>query len=181
MKKLIFISLFIFQGITGLTQKAARPPRVLGYSGIGAGLDYGGLGVKGEVIMTDWLGLFIGGGYNYKGFGWNAGVNLKFAPEAKSTGILTAMYGYNTVLVIQNSSGEYVNVYYGISAGGGLEFFVGKNKNKFALAILVPFRGLKYKSDHQYFVDRRYTISDPFPVLLSIGFHFSHLENRRRP
>lgn len=172
--------LFLFLTLNTYSQPS-KNYRLNGYAGFGAGLDFGGLGIRGEHIPADWVGLFAGVGYNFSGFGWNTGVNLKFTPEAKATPFLTAMFGYNTVLLIEASGEEYVNVYYGISAGGGIDIFMGKNRNKLSVGALVPFRGEKYKSELDYFRQRRFTITDPLPVLFSIGFHFAHYTRKPKP
>ena len=72
------------------------------YFGLGVGLDYGGLGFKGEFLPAKWVGIFAGVGYNFVEPGFNAGFSLKPSGN-KVTPIILAMYGYNAAIRIRTS------------------------------------------------------------------------------
>jgi hypothetical protein len=48
--------------------------------GLGAGMDYGGLGFKAEYLPIKYLGIFGGVGYNLKDPGLNAGIHFRPFP-----------------------------------------------------------------------------------------------------
>ena len=51
--------------------------------GIGLGLDYGGIGFKAEFVLTEWLGVFGGFGYNFITPAYNTGISIKLMPQKK--------------------------------------------------------------------------------------------------
>lgn len=133
-----------------------------GSFGFGLGLEYGGLGTKLTLLTDKPVGLFAGLGYNLNELGYNVGLDFKFTPRRSATAYLTAMYGYNAVIV----GGENEKTYYGFSVGMGVKL-VGKyrQKNYTSLAFLVPFR------DKEFIEYGKLTKQFVFPVLFSIGYN----------
>jgi hypothetical protein len=145
-----------------------------GYSqsnfGLGAGLDYGGLGFKMNLLLVKPVAVFGSAGYNLDKLVFAGGFNFRMKPEARVCPTLQAMYGYNAVIRDENSkSGK---TYYGPSFGLGLEFH-GKKKtgNFFNLELLVPVRSQKFKDeiDRLKEHDQNPTV---LPIAVSIGYHF---------
>lgn len=126
--------------------------------GLGLGLDFGGIGVRTTALPRGPVSLFAGLGY----FGYNVGTELKFSPKKRSSGFLSAMYGYNGVV----DNGIYGRqVFYGFSFGLGVKIRAAKSdKNYFSLQTIYPIRGSDFK--------QAAGTSFVFPILISIGFHF---------
>src|SRR5687768_14823901 len=72
------------------------------YFGLGAGFDYGGLGLKAEFLPAKWIGIFAGGGYNLADPAFNVGFSLKALPDKRVNPMFMAMYGYNAAIRIKN-------------------------------------------------------------------------------
>src|SRR3989337_4382541 len=66
--------------------------------GLGIGMDYGGIGIRGTFLPMERLGLFASAGYNLNAVGFNAGAQWRF-PKERHAFFLTGMYGYNAVLI----------------------------------------------------------------------------------
>lgn len=141
------------------------------YLGPGFGLDYGGLGLKMEIMVSDWMSLFATGGTNFQGFNFNIGSSLKILPKNNVTPTLSIMYGYNGALIIKDYNNTVVatKTYYGLSVGGGIDFLLGKNRNKLSLGILAPIRSSAFKADIAT------TNATVLPVAFSLGFGFALL------
>lgn len=133
-----------------------------GSFGFGIGLEYGGFGTKLSLLTAKPVGLFVGLGHNLDGLGYNVGFDIKFTPRRTTTAYITAMYGYNAVIV----GGEDEKTYYGYSVGMGVKF-TGKyrQKNYTSLAFLVPFR------DKEFINYTKATKQFVMPVLFSVGYH----------
>jgi len=150
----------------------ATSERPYGYLGIGAGLDFGGIGVRAEFPIINFLSIFGGAGYNLAGIGGNAGLLFKALPDKFVRPTVACMYGYNAVIIekpsgFYGSSLEKKTVYSGITAGGGLEVDFGRKKrNKFGLLVLLPFRS------GAFYRDAERTKTNLPPVGLSLGLHF---------
>lgn len=133
-----------------------------GSFGFGMGLEYGGFGTKLSLLTAKPVGLFAGLGYNLNGLGYNVGFDIKFTPRETTTFYVTAMYGYNAVIV----GGEEAKTYYGYSVGMGVKL-TGKyrQKNYTSITILVPFR------DKEFIDYAKVTNQFVMPVLISIGYN----------
>ena len=174
------ISTFIDKGDVRAVRRAppedtlpARPEYIGG--GFGLGMDYGGYGLKAISFPHPNIGLFAGGGYNLEGFGYNAGLKLRLAFKkrfVKTIPYLTGMYGFNTVIKIENA--DYLNkVFYGLTLGGGFDFRSGRTSSTyFSVGILFPVRGEevdRYMNELIYYHNVKFKGSLP-PIGLSIGF-----------
>jgi hypothetical protein len=119
-----------------------RPEKFDFFFGAGLGLDHGGLGVRGLLYRQ--------------------------RTQSQRRPYVTAMYGYNMVILTTNpgrQSGTGTN-YYGPSFGGGVEFW-SKERTRFIHAgLLFPVRS----SDA--LLALRWSSAEPWPILLSAGFHF---------
>ena len=108
------------------------------------------------------------------GAGFNAGVKFRFVSETSRVApFLTAMYGYNTAIVVSNAA-TYNKMFYGPSAGVGIDFARGPEKKGYwSLALIVPIRGSEVDN---YLNDLRtqhsVSIGSPSPVSFSIGYRF---------
>ena len=173
----IFVLLFITNQIYAHEGKA--------YLGFGGGLDYGGIGAKLELLPIKNVGIFGGLGFNNlffrRGFnklsaGYNAGATYKILPDGKVSPNLMLMYGYNAVLMSENSfGGYYVDMTsYGITAGCNLDIMLGNAGNKLSIGVFVPIRSKKFR-DHYNSIknDPRIEMKqDLLPVAISIGYNF---------
>jgi hypothetical protein len=106
LKHYIFILTIIL--FSSVVLKAQENPEILIYNrataGLGFGLDYGGIGANVTVYPQKNIGLFAGVGYAFAGLGYNAGVKLRLTPKKRFTPFFTAMYGYNTAVIVSNNS-----------------------------------------------------------------------------
>jgi len=67
---------FLQMGVYLVYSQSLSKPHQL-FLGIGAGLDYGGIGIKTEFVTSDNLSFFAGTGYNLLDLAYNAGVIYK--------------------------------------------------------------------------------------------------------
>jgi hypothetical protein len=140
--------------------------------GLGLGLDYGGIGLKLAVSPEKHIGIFGGLGYNIHKAGYNFGAIIRLAPDKHVVPILTAMYGYNAVIVVKGA--EQLNkTYYGPSFGGGVEINSYSGKSFWNIELLVPVRSQEFKDDFDA-IDSNpsITIKAPLPITFSVGYHF---------
>ncbi|MDP4268902.1 MAG: hypothetical protein Q8909_02125 [Bacteroidota bacterium] len=144
--------------------------------GIGTGFDYGGmLGGNLTYEYNHNLGAFVGSGLTYAGVGYNVGVRYRanrksdtprFAPYA------IAMYGYNTMLSVENQQ-SLNRLFYGPSVGIGLDYFINpkESRTRWSLALLVPIRNNStydnYLQEKQIVLQSRLS-----PVAFSLGYFF---------
>lgn len=143
--------------------------------GIGAGLDYGGLGADLLFYPHQNVGLFAGAGYAIAGFGFNAGVKYRFIPKKQPSGIAPyaiAMYGYNAAVAVSGAS-QFNKLFYGPSFGAGLDFGLRPGRRGYwSAALLVPIRSSEAK---EYIEDLENNEGVEFgigllPVAFSIGY-----------
>jgi len=142
--------------------------------GLGAGIDYGGFGGRFTYLPAEKFGLFGALGYNMESVGFNGGILYKFIPEKKVTPTISAMYGYNGVIIVKGAS-EYNGTYYGPSLSAGVEWKVGNNpKNYWNLELIIPFRSQEFTDDWDAIKDNPdFDVqNDILPVAFSIGYHF---------
>lgn len=112
--------------------------------GLGAGLDYGGFGANLLFYPHKNFGFFIGGGYALADIGYNFGIKYRFFSDySKAMPYFLAMYGYNTAIVVSNSS-VYDKLFYGPTVGVGVDFRSKPLKQGYwSLGLLVPIRGIE--------------------------------------
>ncbi len=144
------------------------------YFGMGFGLDYGGLGVKFELLPVKHVGLFFGGGYNFYELGWNVGGTIKLTPDKKASLNFIIMYGYNGVTVVKGAS-QYDMVSYGATVGANVDIKVGKKGNKFSIGFLIPFHSAEFEDNYDRIKnDPSITmVTESLPILASFGFNFA--------
>ncbi len=152
--------------------------------GLGAGMDYGGIGFKIEYLPIKYLGVFGGVGYNLVGLGVNAGLQFRPLPDKKIQPILMAMYGYNGVLKIDGANNNNLQqygldgiskAYYGFSAGVGGELKVGHKGSRLYLGLWLPVRSKEFHDNYDIMKNSTYltTKTDVLPIAYSIGFNFA--------
>jgi hypothetical protein len=168
--KFRLVLFFLFLVITVKAQIDDRPPAKADV-GFGIGVDYGGFGGRVTYLPAPKFGLFAGLGYNLAGAGFNAGGILRFSPEKRVVPTLTAMYGYNAVLVITGAI-EVSKIYYGPSFGGGIQIKSKRNsRNFFNIELLLPIRPDEFESDQNFYKSLGVEISEPLPVSFSLAYH----------
>ncbi|MDR0507513.1 MAG: hypothetical protein LBH32_11975 [Dysgonamonadaceae bacterium] len=177
MKKFVFLALMATFFTTCLNAQnnsssfgTERPSL---YIGIGGGFDYGGYGGKVEFLPVKNLGLFAGVGYNFLSAGWNIGGSFLISPDANICPKISAMYGYNAVLMIENAE-DLNKTSYGVTFGAGIDWKIGLRGNKISLAINVPIRSSEF-NDHYDNVKNNPRVemkNDLWPIGISIGYHF---------
>jgi hypothetical protein len=87
--------------------------------GIGIGMDHGGYGFNLAVYPEKHIGLFGGMGYAIIGPGFNGGIKLRSNSDG-ITPYISAMYGYNAVISVENGS-QYNKTFYGMTYGIGFD------------------------------------------------------------
>lgn len=132
--------------------------------GFGLGLDYGGIGLKLTLNPTDVVSFFGGLGYNLNKIGYNAGLEFNFTPKERTTPFLSAMYGYNAVLIYPGAPASQNRTFYGPSFGLGVKSRSRRNEDFFCIQIIYPIRD-------SAFLNAPLT-EKPWPVLFSVGYHF---------
>ena len=140
------------------------------YGGPGIGMDFGVIGVKGEYMFLDYIGVFGGAGFNLHNFCFNGGVILKPLAKEKFTPYLLGMYGYNGMIFIQGA--QHLNrISYGFTPGFGLEIKT-ESGNAWQLGLLFPLRRASFLDYHQQLKDDpNVSISETLPKIgISIGF-----------
>jgi hypothetical protein len=174
-RNIAFIVLGIIFTNVCLSQITTKPTAL--YVGIGAGLDYGGIGIKAEAIPIKQLGIFGGAGYNFNQVGYNFGLSWKVLPGKRVVPTLTGMYGYNAVVrrysLFNPDQLIDENTYYGFSLGAGCDIHFKKKRHKISLSVVVPFRNdafqAKYDETKFFGLNLKPDVSK---VLASIGFNF---------
>ncbi|MEO6454314.1 MAG: hypothetical protein ABIN97_09590 [Ginsengibacter sp.] len=159
-----------------IIDREIKEPVNHGYFGFGAGLDYGGFGIRGEYVIANSVGIFGGFGFNLYEPAYNAGLSFKL-PGKKVQPVITGMYGYNGVIIIKNFT-HLSKTYYGLSIGGGCEIKDSRN-NKVLLEILYPFRNPEFSERiDSYENSSSITVSKVLPVTFTIGYNIK-LQNSR--
>jgi hypothetical protein len=138
--------------------------------GLGIGMDYGGIGIRGTFLPVERLGLFASAGYNLNAVGFNAGAQWRF-PKRRHAFFLTGMYGYNAVLTVTGDIADK-GTYYGITLGAGYQLKAGTNGNFWNWEILVPFRNSNFYDDYDALENIGADPGGFLPVAISIGYHF---------
>jgi hypothetical protein len=144
------------------------------YVGVGAGFDYGGFGVKLELVPAKHFGLFGGMGYNLHSIAWNLGGSYKLLPDKKVSPTLCAFYGYNGVLILKNGSNNYDGITsYGLTLGGGVDIKFGRKNNKLSFNLFLPFRSKEFMDSYESLKNQNSYTTDLLPVTISIGYNFN--------
>lgn len=137
-------------------------------------MDYGGFGAKVMILALDRLEFFSAVGYNLLGLGFNGGADFRILPQKRICPYFGAMYGYNAVIKVTGAQ-TFKHTYYGPSFNLGLEFWSVSKDNFFNLEVLFPARSSEYYKDLSYLKDIQNIkfLSEPTPIGISIGYHFS--------
>jgi hypothetical protein len=142
--------------------------------GLGAGLEYGGLGINALVYPQKNLGFFFGAGYALAGFGYNGGIKLRKNPVHKTTPYLIAMYGYNAAIRVGNAP-DYNRLFFGPSVGFGLDFKrSSEGSGYWTTGILIPIRN----SSVDQYIDNLERSGVEFkntllPITFSVGYRIT--------
>ncbi|TLX72988.1 porin family protein [Labilibacter sediminis] len=166
-KCFLLVVVFMFPDVSVLRAQTIK----YGDIGVGAGLSYGGFGARLTYMPVEKLGLFGSLGYNLDDVGYNVGVQFHVPFEKKLSPYFTAMYGYNTVLIVEAIDTESSTTYFGFSAGAGVQFKL-KEKSFLCAEVLVPIRAQAYTNAVDDLKSVGYEIKDPLPVAFCIGYHF---------
>ncbi len=146
------------------------------YMGLGLGLDYGGVGVKVELLPVDHLGIFAGVGYNLSSAGWNVGAAFKITPTKRVCPNIVAFYGYNGVFVGGDSYAEkYNSTSYGFTVGGNLDIKVNSKGHKLTFGLFAPIRSKSFMDKYNAAKNDPYLdiTSELLPVAFSFGFNWA--------
>ncbi|MBL7851936.1 MAG: hypothetical protein JNN04_13625 [Cyclobacteriaceae bacterium] len=134
--------------------------------GLGLGIDHGGFGMKLTLGATSMVSVFGGLGYNLHKIGYNAGLEFNFTPKERTSGFLSAMYGYNAVLIQPNNSYKPSETFYGPSFGFGVKSRARSSENYFSFQIIYPIRDSDFMNAPK--------AEKPWPVLISLGYQFGN-------
>jgi hypothetical protein len=176
MKKVAFIFI-LFSTFSDLNSQdfTSMEPIFPRYNiGVGGGIDYGGFGGRLTVLTSERLQFFGALGYNLLEVGMNAGVSYRILPQSGICPYFGVMYGYNAAIKIKGTD-MYNQTYYGPSWNLGLEFWSKRNPNFLNLELIVPFRCSEFHQDIKKLRSNSTIVieNEPFPVGISIGYHFS--------
>jgi hypothetical protein len=145
--------------------------------GLGFGLDYGGLiGAKAAFIPMPYLSVFVAGGWELIGLGWNLGVTGRILPVGglqKIRPYAKVMYGVNGVIKISGKP-IYDQMFYGISAGIGMETRFGPSRRDgFNIDLNIPFRSPEFFDQVNVIqADPTVTMTNSIlPFTFSLGYH----------
>lgn len=138
--------------------------------GIGAGLDYGGFGARISYLPIKQVAVFGAMGYNLDALGHTVGAQYRFPTEKRLDWFISAMYGYNAVLIIEEPV-KTKTTYYGPSLGTGMEWKIKDGRSFVSVEILIPFRPQVYDDAINDLELIGYTVSEPLPVAFSVGYH----------
>jgi hypothetical protein len=145
--------------------------------GLGLGLDYGGvLGAKFTYTPIKYLGIFVAGGLQLGGFGWQVGAKGYLIRKTSKKGFrpnLKVMYGVNAAIYVIDAD-QYNELYLGPSLGPGIEIRFGRlKKSGLDFDLNFPIRSQQFYDDWEYLKnDPNIEIqSDPLPFTISIGYH----------
>lgn len=159
---LIIVLLLWGHGVHG--QKEQRQSVFIG---LGMGIDHGGLGIRLDGRIKSRVGVCAGAGFTKAGIGMNAGLIISTRPLQRVRPFISALYGYNTAVLLSDSRGRGASgvIYNGPSLGGGVEFWNAKGNRFVHFSLMVPVRS-EEATDAMRYADPK-----PWPVLLSVGIH----------
>ncbi|MFN8256882.1 MAG: hypothetical protein U0W24_14400 [Bacteroidales bacterium] len=174
---LVFVLFFMAINIHAQTNSQVPPKYDKASFGLGIGMDYGGFGASFILYPQKNFGLFAAGGYNFVGFGYNAGFKARIVSDKKFTRAafyMTGMYGYNAVIKVENS--ENLNkIFYGPTLGLGIDFNPGQESKWYTnIGLLVPIRSSEV-DEYMENLENNYGVefkNDLPPIGISLGFRF---------
>ena len=150
--------------------------------GVGAGLDFGGLGVNWQYYPNRKLGVFVGVGYPLvPPIGLNIGMKYRFYRKETYPKVIpfaTAMFGYNGALNLSvtnvNSIYKAQGVFAGPTFGGGIDTrYTSKKIGYWSFELLVPIRNSKFYDQLNQFKNLGGQLKFPVsPILFSVGYRF---------
>nr|MCU0358047.1 hypothetical protein [Cyclobacteriaceae bacterium] len=114
--------------------------------------------------------IFTGLGYNLNELGYNVGAQYHFPSQKIVSAYVTAMYGYNVVLIVKALETESKTTYFGPSAGAGMQIAF-QNKSFLSLELLMPFRPQAYQNAIDDLKVLGYEMKDPLPFGFGVGYH----------
>ncbi len=143
--------------------------------GLGLGLTYGGFGGRAVYNPTDYLGAFLGLGYNLDGLGYNFGLMGYLPSEGRVQAYLSGMYGTNAVIAVEFVDGSTeTESYTGVTFGVGMMLKSKKgNGNYWDFGILLPIRSSEYNDDIDALESFGVDVDDPWPVLINVGYNIN--------
>ncbi len=173
-KVFFYITLYMLT-VTGLYAQHKKQSFFLGP---GFGLDHGGTGLKAEYQPLKFIGLFLGGGFDWVGVSGNIGAIYNVLPDKKVSPVVTAMAGVNGVIITDYSvPGDRAiwaskTQYGGVTLGVGADLKFGRQRNqKASLNILVPIRNEDFRNKTRALQARREPMQiKPRSVLVAVGW-----------
>jgi hypothetical protein len=144
--------------------------------GFGYGQDFGGLGANVIIYPQKNIGLFLGGGYAFAGFGYNAGIKVRLTNNSSSkvNPFAIGMYGYNAAISVTNAE-QFNKLFYGSTIGIGVDFLSRPGiPGYLSIALLIPFRNSEV-NDYINDLKTNHGVefkSELLPVTFSFGYRF---------
>lgn len=172
-----FILLFLFLRTVCLAQdttKIHRDRSHLFNFGVGAGINYGGMGVNLNYLPEKHIAITIGIGFTLGEVTYNGGIRYRILPSKRLCPFIVGLYGYNGQLATID---DYPTVFNGYSIGTGIEIWHKRKKEYLTIGLLYPFHNSNYTEawNNQPSIGSGYKLIDwpdkPIPVKLSIGYH----------
>jgi hypothetical protein len=180
MKRSFFKTVFLI-ALSGSTTASAQStksnttdPKF--FLGLGAGLDYGGLGLRASYAATKNISAFGGAGYNLLEPAYNIGMMYRFLPHKTVSPTVLAMYGYNAVIKITDRR-DLSNTYYGFTVGAGCHIKNRSLYNNWALEVLLPFRNSAFTKDYDYW--KSSLKNKNIPITITIGYNFALQKSKK--
>jgi hypothetical protein len=156
-----------------ITQNSSRIDKTT--FGLGAGLDYGGLGINLTTSLHTNVAVFGGIGYAISDLGFNFGMKVRMLSEAKPSRVTPygmLMYGRNTFIKIDGASGLNKS-YKGLSIGFGTDFSFKPRKNGYwSVGFAIPIRNSEVDNYIRFLKNyHRVTFkNDLSPITFSLGY-----------
>jgi hypothetical protein len=151
------------------SQEVVSTDGVEGSIGVGAGLEYGGLGVRFSGPVSKHFALFAGTGYNFLDIALTGGVSYEPILEGTIRPEVVVMYGANAVITDSELlHPRFGRTYYGPSVGAGIHYHIGTNDNFVNLKAIFPFTS----SEYQDALDED-SNAKTIPFYVSVGFHMA--------
>lgn len=145
----------------------------IGTVGIGLGQNFGGIGLNGTYYFKPNLGGFVGVGYALAGTGVNAGVKARMLPEKiNARPYFIGMVGYNAAVAVVDKT-DLNKLFYGVSFGGGIDFYKPSKEAYWSLGLVLPLRSPRVETYMRELEDKHgITFTKLMPITFSIGYHF---------
>lgn len=134
--------------------------------GIGLGMDFGGIGLRGSAYLGENVDLFGGVGYALAGVGYNVGFIFGFTPKERVHPTLSAMFGTNAGLLSETNPSQN-EMFLGPSFGAGIKIRgKGNPMNYFHLQVVFAV----LSEDFYNKVNQSNARETGGPVFLSLGY-----------